>query len=248
MGKQHSHQLYRQSESSIPHNTPQLQARPFTQKSSAQDDLSRAGNPSTDFRFDQVNVFAQEQTVSSALLNSPLQTKLTIGEPGDKYEQEADNVAKAVVQKINTPQAQREDEIQRSALGGISSLVQRQGGIPVGPASDEFEKNLNIARNSGQALAPKVQSQMGDAMGADFSGVKVHTDSQADQLSRSIQAKAFTTGNDVFFKQGEYNPSSRGGQELLAHELTHVIQQGNGIARKIHTQPIDAPQKNDDLL
>ena len=66
-------------------------------------------------------------------------------------------------------------------------------------------------------------------MGADFSQVKVHTDAHADQLSRSIQANAFTTGNDVFFKQGAYDPSSSSGQELLAHELTHVIQQnGNG--------------------
>jgi hypothetical protein len=66
---------------------------------------------------------------------------------------------------------------------------------------------------------------MGQAMGADFSGVKVHTDTQSDQLNQSIQAKAFTTGQDVFFRQGEYQPESRSGQELIAHELTHVMQQ-----------------------
>nr|MCM0593799.1 DUF4157 domain-containing protein [Gloeotrichia echinulata DEX184] len=66
------------------------------------------------------------------------------------------------------------------------------------------------------------------AFGADFSGVKVHTDGQSDQLNRSIQARAFTTGQDVFFRQGEYNPGSRGGQELIAHELTHVVQQNGG--------------------
>ncbi len=68
-------------------------------------------------------------------------------------------------------------------------------------------------------------------MGSDFSRVKVHTDQTADTLNRSIQARAFTTGNDVFFRQGEYNPQSRGGQELIAHELTHVVQQG-GVQRK----------------
>jgi hypothetical protein len=73
---------------------------------------------------------------------------------------------------------------------------------------------------------------MGQAMGADFSGVKVHTDSQSDQLNKSIQAKAFTTGQDVFFRQGAYEPSSRGGQELIAHELTHVVQQGASVQRK----------------
>jgi hypothetical protein len=69
---------------------------------------------------------------------------------------------------------------------------------------------------------------MGQAMGADFSGVKVHTDAQSDQLNKSIQAKAFTTGQDVFFRQGAYEPSSQGGQELIAHELTHVVQQNGG--------------------
>jgi hypothetical protein len=69
-------------------------------------------------------------------------------------------------------------------------------------------------------------------MGADFSGVKVHTDSQSDQLNKSIQAKAFTTGQDVFFRQGAYNPSSKSGQELIAHELTHVIQQNGGAVQR----------------
>lgn len=64
-------------------------------------------------------------------------------------------------------------------------------------------------------------------MGVDFSRVKVHTDAKSDQLNRSIQAKAFTTGQDVFFRHGAYDPSSRGGQELIAHELTHVVQQGS---------------------
>lgn len=74
-------------------------------------------------------------------------------------------------------------------------------------------------------LPDEVRSFMEPRFGADFSGVKVHTDAQADQLNRSVQARAFTTGQDVFFRQGEYNPASRGGQELIAHELTHVVQQ-----------------------
>lgn len=62
-------------------------------------------------------------------------------------------------------------------------------------------------------------------MGGDFSGVRVHINGAADELSRSIQAKAFTTGHDVFFRKGEYAPGTRAGKELLAHELTHVVQQ-----------------------
>jgi hypothetical protein len=65
--------------------------------------------------------------------------------------------------------------------------------------------------------------------GADFSGVRVHTDGEADQISQDLSARAFTTGSDIYFGQGEYRPSSTGGQELLAHELTHVVQQSGRI-------------------
>ncbi len=77
------------------------------------------------------------------------------------------------------------------------------------------------------------------AFGADFSGVRVHTDAQAHQLNQSIQAKAFTTGQDVFVRQGAYEPGSRGGQELLAHELTHVVQQ-KGEVVQCHNEQIEA--------
>ncbi|WP_199321095.1 eCIS core domain-containing protein, partial [Aphanizomenon flos-aquae] len=65
------------------------------------------------------------------------------------------------------------------------------------------------------------------------SGVKVHTDGESDQLNKSLNSRAFATGQDIFFSQGAYNPGSRDGQELLAHELTHVVQQNGGVQRKI---------------
>ncbi|WP_204105697.1 MULTISPECIES: DUF4157 domain-containing protein [Spirulina sp. CCY15215] len=161
---------------------------------------------------------------------APVQAKLTIGEVGDKYEQEAEQVSKNVVEQINSPQTdpnnttvQREtekDELQ------MKPLLQRREALGGGAASPELESSINQARGDGQPLEAGLQQQMGQAMGADFSGVKVHTDSQADQLNESIQAKAFTTGKDIFFKQGAYQPNNKGGQELIAHELTHVVQQG----------------------
>jgi hypothetical protein len=105
-------------------------------------------------------------------------------------------------------------------------VIRRKEAIAGGTASADLESSIQSARGSGQSLDANLQQSMGQAMGADFSGVKVHTDSQSDQLNKSIQAKAFTTGQDVFFRQGAYEPSSRGGQELIAHELTHVVQQG----------------------
>jgi hypothetical protein len=93
----------------------------------------------------------------------------------------------------------------------------------------DFEQKLNSARGGGSPLDQAFQARVEPAMGADFSRVRIHTDSEADRLSQSIQAKAFTTGQDIFFRKGEYQPESRGGQELLAHELTHVVQQKGSL-------------------
>ena len=92
---------------------------------------------------------------------------------------------------------------------------------------------------------------MGHAMSADFSGVKVLTNAQSDRLNKSIQAKAFTVGSDVFFRSGEYNPGSKGGQELLAHELTQVVQQRgsvkNGGKEKIKRKVLETHDKFKDV-
>lgn len=93
---------------------------------------------------------------------------------------------------------------------------------------DDTETQINQERSGGMALDTAIQAKMGAATGHDFSGVRVHTSPQSDALNQQLGAKAFTTGQDVFFRAGEYNPGSGGGQELLAHELTHVVQQGTG--------------------
>ena len=94
--------------------------------------------------------------------------------------------------------------------------------------SPEVEQAIQRALGRGQTLDSRVRTQMESALGADFSGVRVHTDAEADGLNRTLNARAFTTGQDLFFRQGEYNPGGSGGRKLLAHELTHVVQQLSG--------------------
>jgi hypothetical protein len=219
----------------------------------------------------------EEGNATGTPYSLPVQAKLTIGEPGDKYEQEADRVASQVVKQINSPEAasssqgqsvqRREEpveelqrqpsisdlqrtplplEVQREAMPAeeelqAKSILQRREAIAGGEASTDLDTAINSARGGGQSLDAGLQRSMGQAMGADFSGVKVHTDAQSDQLNQSIQAKAFTTGQDVFFRQGEYNPGSRGGQELIAHELTHVVQQSGGAVQR---SPLNSPQQS----
>ncbi len=171
----------------------------------------------------------------------PIQRKLTIGQPNDKYEQEADRVAAQVVNQIHAPTAlapavQREEMPEEELQMKPIPQLQTSGDAIAAPP--DLETAINQARGGGQSLDQTIREPIEQAMGADFSGVKVHTDAQADQLNRSVQARAFTTGQDVFFRQGEYNPGSRGGQELIAHELTHVVQQnGGGVQRSRPTKP-----------
>ena len=103
------------------------------------------------------------------------------------------------------------------------------------------EQAIQGARSGGQSMDNGVRTRMESAFGADFSGVRVHNDAGADTLSQTLNARAFTTGQDIFFRQKEYNPGSSSGRELLAHELTHVAQQaGDEIQRKLKVgQPGD---------
>jgi hypothetical protein len=94
------------------------------------------------------------------------------------------------------------------------------------------EQSINGARGGGQALDHGTKSQMENAFGADFSGVRIHHDDRADQLSETLSARAFTTGQDIFFRSDEYRPGTSAGRELLAHELTHVVQQGSAEVRR----------------
>ncbi len=97
----------------------------------------------------------------------------------------------------------------------------------------DVESAIETARGSGYPLDSNTRSKMGSALNAEFGNVRVHTDTRADSLNRALNAKAFTTGQDIFFRQGEYNPGSSSGKELLAHELTHVVQQ---VGSKIQTR------------
>ncbi|MDQ3855695.1 MAG: DUF4157 domain-containing protein, partial [Chloroflexota bacterium] len=111
------------------------------------------------------------------------------------------------VQRVLAVARQAKDE--REAGAGVEEAIQR-------------------ARGGGQPLDGETRARMERAFAVDFSGVRVHTDAEANALNLAVSARAFTTGQDIFFREGEYNPGSSGGRRLLAHELTHVVQQSGG--------------------
>jgi hypothetical protein len=126
---------------------------------------------------------------------------------------------------IATSRVQREDEAPEDEIS--EKRIQRKG-VDMSKSFDVGGQVEDQIRNTsgGQKLDAGIQTKMESGTGQDFSNVRVHTDSNADALSNSLGARAFTTGTDIFFKQGEYNPGSDAGQKLIAHEGTHVIQQG----------------------
>lgn len=105
-------------------------------------------------------------------------------------------------------------------------------------ASSSVASRLSSAKGGGSPLPDSVQTSMGDALGADLSGVRVHTDSQSVQLNRDLGAQAFTHGSDVYFGAGKFKPGTGDGDRLLAHELAHVGQQGKSIQKQAIEQPI----------
>ena len=103
--------------------------------------------------------------------------------------------------------------------------LQRKSHVSQPQASSQVSSQIKQSRGKGRPLPPKVRAEMEAGLGASFKDVNIHTNSQAAELNQKLQAQAFTHGKDIFFNSGKYNPDSTTGKRLLAHELTHVIQQ-----------------------
>jgi hypothetical protein len=150
-----------------------------------------------------------------------VQAKLRVGPAGDRYEREADEIADEV---MRAPSGHVEVSRAGSHLG--RSVRTDATGPQGGTLAAEPAAAINRERGQGASLPAPLRESMERSLAADLRGVRIHTGSSADALSRSMQARAFTTGADIFFADGQYQPQTRAGRRLLAHELTHTIQQG----------------------
>src|SRR6476661_504228 len=192
-----------------------------------------------------------------------VQTKLTVGIPGDKYEQEADSMAakvmtmpdSAIQQPIQRQTGEGTEAVQMQPLvNSITPLVQRESGEEEvqmksglqqasdgsSVASSSIESRLASSKGGGSALPKDVLRFMEPRFGADFSNIKVHTDSNAVQMNKEVGAQAFAHGGDIYYGAGK----SPGNNELTAHELTHTIQQG--AARRVNKEVRRQPQQEEE--
>jgi hypothetical protein len=156
--------------------------------------------------------------------------RLMVGSAHDPAEADADQLADAALSRLSErPSATHELSGARIARSfgsggptGPTGAGSAEGGLLDGPT----QRGIDAARGGGAALQPGIRRSMEAAFGADFGGVRVHNTTAAHRISRSLSAEAFTSGRDVFFAQGAYDPGSSRGQRVLAHELGHVVQGG----------------------
>lgn len=169
--------------------------------------------------------------------NGPVvQAKLKIGDAHDEYEREADRVADRVMRMPAS--LQPPDDVTRANIKvqrqcqacerEDEAVIQRKVEPSHSVNTTRTNSGNTIGLNSGTPLGPAERSFFEPRFGTDFGNVRVHAGAQADALSRQFAARAFTYGNNIVFAGGEYRPDSFAGRRLLAHELTHVVQQSGG--------------------
>lgn len=123
----------------------------------------------------------------------------------------------------------------------VQRLVSQHRNAGAFEVDDETQARIQRESGGGQTLDPMTRASMSRSIGYDFSGVRVHTSAAADELSHDLKARAFTIGHDIFFRAGEYDPSSLQGRELIAHELAHVVQQSTGSIGTADRMTVNAP-------
>jgi len=156
-----------------------------------------------------------------------IQTKLKIGEPGDKYEQEADRIADEV---MRMPEPTIQHQVESENKGVIQRKAIANQAAPSAPTQESSEVSptvREVLRSPGQPLDPVTRAFMEPRFCHDFSHVRVHTGDAAEQSARNVNARAYTVGQDIVFARQEYASETSAGRKLLAHELVHTIQQAS---------------------
>jgi hypothetical protein len=188
-----------------------------------------------------------------------IQVKLTVSQPADAHEQEADRVANAVMRMPanevvdksavpSTASPAREQrlctECEEEKHKAIPQVQRKEQAADTPPLTSPVAANIQNLRGGGKTLPAGTRAFFEPRFGVNFSNVRVHTGARAEEAAESISAKAFTLGNDIAFGSGQYSPATHEGRNLLAHELTHTVQQGASTVDSpiVQRQP-EAPKK-----
>jgi len=216
-------------------NTPPIQ-RDGLRVGSANDKYEQEADETADEIMRMPSVDSrQPSVVSHQMTDEGLQTARVVQRQGE------DDEERLQLKRLDTVQRDHLEDDEETLMTKRLDTVQREGGDGSFETDTAFTSRLNSSKGGGRPLPTDIQADFGSKMGADFSGVRVHTDNQAAQMSHQIQAKAFTHGSDIYMGAGQYNPSSSEGKRLLAHEATHTIQQG--AVQRLSRSPLVSPGK-----
>jgi len=160
------------------------------------------------------------------------QAKLSVNKSDDKYEREADHVANEVVNEISNPALPVQRMTDVPEKNTKFSFLQAKQADASSIASPQLSSNIESSAGSGTGLPGHTLNEMNASFGTNFNNVHIHNDSESARMNKELHAQAFTHGPDIYFDEGKYNPTTADGKFLLAHELTHVIQQ-SGTDEKI---------------
>lgn len=166
---------------------------------------------------------AGNQAVQKLIKSGALQTKLRVGQPNDRYEQEADRAADQVMQMPDPVLHRKCDK----CADDEKILQAKESAEQILETQDQDLPSIvdEVLRSPGQPLNPAIRAFMEQRFGYDFSKVRVHTGTTAEKSARALKARAYTVGSDIVFGTGELRPDSAEGKSLLAHEFVHVAQQ-----------------------
>ena len=192
---------------------------------------------------------ADERVAVEEETESPqIQQKCGCGGKDETVQRKSDNTLQSeeiLAEDVENQGSTKEPELEDTENEDL--IIQRKPKETNAEATPDLTRSLKQQKGKGQPLPDGLKQQMEGAFGKDFSGVKIHADTEADRLTRSIKARAFTIGQDIFFRQGEYTPGSMQGQELLAHELTHVVQQGGSGDKSSEDTGVNVSEVSEDV-
>ncbi len=153
-------------------------------------------------------------------------SKIVQSQTLEKEKDDEEKVVQTKASEVSAIQRQEEKEDQEQAL-----VQSKTGSSAQGKAEANLQSTLQSRKGFGQPLPASERRFFEPRFGVDLSSVRIHTDSTASALAKQLNAEAFTYGRDIFFNSGRYNPSTSSGKKLLAHELTHVLQQNSAMKR-----------------
>ena len=172
----------------------------------------------------QITPIVSRQVASEEKEEEPIQAKLDsfiLQKQVEPEEEEEEIQPKSIVEEVS-PLIQKQDEEEKEE----ESIQVKGDNSNTAVATNGIESSINSLKGGGQPLSESTRSYFEPRFGSNFNQVRIHNNSQAANVAKSINAKAFTTGKDIVFNSGQYSPETSTGKRLLAHELTHVVQQG----------------------